>query len=56
MKYYTADKEAGNKIEMFNSIEEAEKAIISYEEEDRREGTYTPNFYDIIDENSVSVI
>lgn len=56
MTIYTADKEAGNKIEAFDTIEEAKKAIIDYEEEDRNDGTYTPDFYDIVDEDCVSLI
>lgn len=56
MKIYTADREAGNKIEEFNTIEEAKKAIIAYEEEDKRDGTYTPDFYDVVNENCESII
>lgn len=56
MKYYTADKEAGNKIEMFNSIDEAKKAIAKYEVEDREDGVYTPDFYDVVNEDCESLI
>lgn len=56
MMIYTADREAGNKIEAFNTIEEAKNAIIAYEEEDRHDGTYTPDFYDIVDGDCVSLI
>ena len=56
MKYYTADREAGNKIEAFDSIEEALKAIAAYEAEDERNGTYTPDFYDVVNEDHESVI
>ena len=56
MKIYTADREAGNKIEEFSTIEEAKEAIAAYEEEDRKDGTYTPNFYDIVNENCESII
>ena len=56
MKIYTADREAGNKIEKFSTIEEAKEAIAAYEEEDRKDGTYTPNFYDIVNENCESII
>lgn len=41
------DCEAGNIIDSFETIEEAEKAIKKYEEEDEKEGTYKPNFYEI---------
>lgn len=47
MKYWTRDREAGNKIEFFRTKEEAEAAIIAYEEEDRREGSYEPDFYEV---------
>ena len=56
MKYYTADREAGNKIETFDTIEETLKAIAAYEAEDERDGTYTPDFYDVVNEEHESVI
>lgn len=47
MKHYvTRDREAGNIIDEFDSIEAAEAAIEQYEEEDRRDGTYTADFYE----------
>lgn len=53
---FTADREAGNKIEAFNTIEEALKAIAAYEAEDKKDGTYTPDFYDVVNEDHESVI
>ncbi|MGN0568815.1 MAG: hypothetical protein ACI4JR_09535 [Acutalibacteraceae bacterium] len=53
---FTADREAGNKIEAFSTIEEAKKAILEYEAEDKRDGTYTPDFYDIVNENCESLL
>lgn len=47
MKYYTVDREAGNRIDCFETEAEAWKAIAGYEEADEKEGTYTPNFYDV---------
>lgn len=47
MKYYTADREAGNRIEAFATREDAERAITAYEAEDMADGTYTPDFYAI---------
>ena len=41
------DREAGNIIEFFTTVREAKSAIREYEEEDRDEGTYTPNFYEV---------
>lgn len=54
--FYTADKEAGNIIEKFESFEDAKKAIEAYEANDRKEGTYMPEFYDILNADKISVI
>lgn len=48
-KYYTCDREAGNKIESFNTIEEARQAIKEYEEKDKKENIYEEDFYQIYD-------
>ena len=55
MIFFTADREAGNIIECFDTLEDAMKAIKSYEEEDKRNGDYTPDFYVVVDENNCSV-
>ena len=47
MKYYTQDKATGTMIDFFNSMEEAELAIIGYETEDTLDDNYTPDFYEI---------
>ena len=47
MKYITQDREAGNRIESFDTLADAEHAIELYEEDDMREGAYTPNFYEV---------
>ena len=47
MRYVTRDREAGNVIDEFNSREEAEAAIAKYEAEDREQGIYEPDFYEI---------
>lgn len=49
-KYYTACRETGDLIDCFSSYKEAQKAIEQYEEEDKRNGDYTEDFYDIEDE------
>ena len=41
------DREAGNVIDEFCTYEEAEKALEEYEKEDKGNGEYTPNFYEI---------
>ena len=48
MKYQTQDTEAGNTIDTFASRIEAEKAIAEYEIEDKKDNTYTPDFYSIV--------
>ena len=45
--YYTLDKEAGNVIDTFTTLKEAEMAIADYEGEDRANGDYVDNFYSI---------
>lgn len=47
-KFIIQDREAGNKIDVFNSLAEAEAELAKYEEIDKSEGTYTPDFYEII--------
>ena len=47
-KWHIQDKEAGNVIASFNSLEDAEKALQDYEEEDKSEGTFVENFYEIV--------
>lgn len=48
MKYIIQDKEAGNIIEHAPTLQDAEDIIIQYENQDKKEGTYTSNFYEII--------
>lgn len=49
MKYYVANHETGDLIEEVNSVEEGNKLIAEYEEEDKKEGAYEPDFYCIMD-------
>jgi len=49
MGYIIQDKEAGNPISEFAVLEDAEKELARYEEDDRRSGEYTENFYEIIE-------
>ena len=51
MTYVTRDREAGNVIDEFDTLKEAEEAIRKYEEEDKTDGTYAPNFYEIAEWN-----
>jgi hypothetical protein len=45
--YIIQDREAGNEIESFSTIQEAQKTLLQYEQTDKREGNYTPGFYEI---------
>lgn len=54
-KIYTADKEAGNIIEECKSIKDALQKIKEYEEEDKNNGCYKPNFYDVVNEENCSM-
>ena len=49
MRYVTRDREAGNVIDEFATLEEARNAIETYEEHDKQDGTYTKDFYEIYD-------
>ena len=42
------DREAGNVIEHFNTLEEAEKKLAEYEEQDKRDNIYVKDFYEIV--------
>ena len=48
--YKIQDREAGNVIETGLTLEEAEKLLAQFEEEDKQDGTYTPDFYEIVEE------
>jgi len=47
-EYLIRDKEAGNIIAYFETLEEAEEELKAYEDEDRKDGTFTPDFYEIV--------
>lgn len=55
-KVYTADRETGTFIDEFETVEDAKAAIEEYEEYEKEEGVYEPDFYDIVDENHCSLI
>ena len=44
---YIRDREAGNIIDKFGTLKEAQDTMEEYEAEDKAEGTYTPDFYEI---------
>jgi len=50
MIYQIRDKETGNAImEEYATEEEAEKKVREYEEEDKKNNEYTPDFYEIVE-------
>ena len=45
--YSIIDNQAGNIIEHVETIEQAQEIIAGYEAADKKDGTYTPDFYSI---------
>ena len=45
--YVVRDREAGNVITQFETMEEAQKELEKYEEQDKKDGTYSEDFYEI---------
>ena len=50
--YVIIDNEAGNIIEHAETLEQAQQIIVEYEQGDKKDGTYTPNFYSIREERT----
>lgn len=53
-RYAIRDTEAGNMIAKFETLEAAELELAAYEAEDKKDGTYTPDFYEVIELEEVS--
>ena len=49
-RYIVRDKEAGNVIDFCDTETDAEQLVQKYEQQDKDEGNYTPNFYEIVKE------
>lgn len=49
-KYIIRDREAGNEITYFFNLTDAQRMLEAFEEEDKADGTYTPDFYEIVEE------
>ena len=47
MMYVVRDREAGNVITKFETMEDAQKELEKYEEQDKKDGTYSEDFYEI---------
>lgn len=56
MRFITRDREAGNEIERFETLELAKKAVAEYEATDKEEDTFTEDFYEIYDAEEEKVI
>ena len=46
--YAIQDKETGTRIDIFDTLEEAERTLEEYEEDDIKEGAYMAHFYEIL--------
>jgi hypothetical protein len=55
-RYCTRDSEAGNIIDFFATLEDAQKAIEQYEEEDKDNGDFTPGFYEIYNQDTDEIV
>ena len=49
LKFQIQDREAGNVIERHLTLDEAEIIVSIMEREDRKDGIYTENFYEIVE-------
>lgn len=49
VSFWTGSREGGELIDEFETREEAEQAIKGYEEADRKEGTFSENFYEVFE-------
>ena len=47
--YAIQDKETETRIDIFDTLEEAERTLEEYENDDMKVGTYTPDFYEIVE-------
>lgn len=47
--YIIRDREAGNELARFNTYHEAEHQLFAWEHEDKCNGEYTEDFYEIVE-------
>lgn len=43
------DRECGYFIDEFDTYEQAKKTLFEYEEQDKKDGYFTPDFYEIVE-------
>lgn len=48
-KYIIRDREAGNVIDKFDTLSEAEAVMNGYEAHDKEDGIYVKDFYEIVE-------
>lgn len=53
--FVTRDRETGTVIDEFATLAEAEAAVKEYEGIDEKEGSYTPDFYEIYNSATDSI-
>ena len=53
--FYVACRETGDFIEMVDSVNDGRNLIDEYEEQDKEDGVYIEDFYDVVNENHCSV-
>ena len=56
MKIVIRDREAGNVITEFKTLEEAKKELEKYEAQDKKDGVYVEDFYEIYDLDTHTVL
>ena len=55
-RYIIQDREAGNNIDEFDTLEEAKKTLEEYEKQDKKDGIYEENFYAIYDQQTQELV
>lgn len=55
-RYVVRDSEAGNEIESFSTLEEAENFLQSCENDDEKHGIYEEDFYEIYDKEKELIL
>ena len=49
MSWIVRDRETGTRIDIFDTLEEAERTLKEYENDDIEEGVYMAHFYEIVE-------
>ena len=56
MRYVIRDREAGNVIDKFETLDDARKTLADYEENDKKVGTFEEDFYEIYDSENDEIV